>query len=71
MIIDIAFFETSALQGTNIEKIFDMMINDVYSKSHKEFEEEIAIELGGGKSISLCQPGSEQIKVEKKKCCGK
>ena len=37
---NIAFMETSALNGTNIEKAFNELINDVYKNNHKLFEKE-------------------------------
>lgn len=70
MRLDIAFYETSALQGTNIDKIFDLMIKDVYDKCHKEFEEVIGIDLGEGNNINLNQNGLEEAENENK-CCGK
>lgn len=32
------FFETSALNGENIEKVFELLVNQVYQKNHLEME---------------------------------
>jgi Ras-related protein Rab-11A len=61
-----AFLETSALNGNNIELAFKTLIDEVYDKYHKEFESEADIEIIRGKTISV-----EETKKKSKKCCDK
>ena len=63
---DVAFLETSACSGTNLEKAFELMMKEVYDKCHAELEEEDGLDfLEGGQEISL-----DKNKEEKKaECC--
>ena len=50
---NVAFMETSALNGNNIEKAFDELISDVY-KNHKElFEKSAKVQISDNKGIDL------------------
>ena len=66
--IEAAFLETSALSGDNIEKAFEMMINEIYLKCHKEMLAEGDVNvIKGGDDIKI-----ENINMElkkKKTCC--
>ena len=62
----VAFMETSALTGDNIEVTFKTLVEDVYNKFHKNFESTAQIEIMRGKTIKI-----EESKTEKKKCCSK
>ena len=61
-----AFLETSALNGNNIELAFKTLIDEVYDRCHKEFESEADIEIIRGKTISV-----DETKKTSKKCCDK
>ena len=65
--LEVAFLETSAFSGENLEKAFQMMIKEVYKKCHEEM-----ISEGDGDIIK----GGEDINLAKKspntggkKCC--
>ena len=65
--LGLAFMETSACSGENLEKAFQLMINEVYKKSQEDIAgetEENAVEPG--KDITL---DKAKGKPEKKKCC--
>ena len=62
----IAFLETSALNGNNIELAFQTLIEEVYNKCKKEFESVAQVEIMRGKTIII-----EKIKNKKNKCCDK
>ena len=53
--LESAFIETSASSGTNLDKAFEMMINEVYKKCHEEMLAEGDIELEGGEDINLAK----------------
>ena len=66
---EVAFMETSALSGENLDKAFDKMINEVYKKCHEEMIAEADIDIvGPSKDISLdkTKPNTD---AQKKKCC--
>ena len=63
----LAFMETSALNGNNIENAFNELINDVYKHHHSSIEKEAKIELGD-KGVDLNDVDKEK-EEEKKKCC--
>jgi Ras-related protein Rab-11A len=64
----IAFLETSALNGTNIEKAFKTLVEEVDNKCHKEFESVTDVEIMKGKVINLDESEKE---TKKSKCCDK
>ena len=64
----VAFMETSALNGSNINEAFDIMIYKVYEKFHKTFESAAQVELDG-KGVILDNPDLNASKEEGKKCC--
>jgi len=64
----IAFLETSALNGTNIEKAFKTLVEEVYKKCHKEFDSVTDVEIMKGKVINLDESEKE---TKKSKCCDK
>ena len=67
-LFNVAFMETSALDGTNIEKAFYELVNNVYQNNKQTFNQEIKVMLGD-KGVEIKQ---EQNNVTKKKnnwCC--
>ena len=63
---NMAFMETSALYGTNIERAFDELINNVYKNNNQLFEKEVNLLIDDKKMIDINQVKDE----EKKGCCG-
>ena len=62
----VAFLETSASSGENLDVAFEMIMKEVYSKCKNELDEEDRMEeMQIGKEIDL----TKENKVEKKKCC--
>ena len=60
--------ETSALQSINIEKAFQQMIEDIYNKNHKNFQEEdedLEMEFPQGQVVDL----NNKSYKDEKKCC--
>lgn len=60
--------ETSALHSINIEKAFQQMIEDIYNKNHKNFQEEdddLEVEFPQGQVVDL----QNKSKKDEKKCC--
>ena len=65
--LQVAFLETSAMSGENLEKGFQMMINEIYKKNHEDISgEETENSMEPGKDISLTKNNSTP---HKKKCC--
>ena len=62
--IEVAFLETSALKGDNIELAFKTLIEEVYNKCRKEFEAVTEVEIMKGKALT-----GEDAKKETKSCC--
>ena len=63
---NMAFIETSALNGTNLEKAFDELIKDVYKNNNQIFKKEVNLV-----SYKVGVDINENEKEEKKKgCCG-
>ena len=65
--LGLAFMETSACSGENLDKAFQMMINEIY----KKYQEDVVGEtqestVQQGKDITLDKTKGKQ---EKKKCC--
>ena len=65
---EVAFMETSALSGENLDKAFEKMINEVYKKCHEEMMADVDVDIiGKSEDINL---GKTQPKAPaKKKCC--
>ena len=62
----VAFLETSASSGENLDVAFEMIMKEVYSKCKSELDEEDRMEeMQIGKEIDL----TKEKKVDKKKCC--
>ena len=62
----VAFLETSASSGENLDVAFEMIMKEVYSKCKNELDEEDGMEeMQMGKEIDL----TKEKKVDKKKCC--
>ena len=62
----VAFLETSASSGENLDVAFEMILKEVYSKCKNELDEEDRMEeMQIGKEIDL----TKEKKVDKKKCC--
>ena len=65
---EVAFMETSAFSGENLDKAFDKMINEVFKKCHEEMTADVDIEaVGPSKDISLDKTKPKD--GGKKKCC--
>ena len=65
--LEAAFFETSALLGQNLDKAFEMMINEIYKKCHEELLAESDMDLfEGGEEINLNKQNNNE---GKKSCC--
>ena len=63
--LEIAFLETSALSGENLDKAFDKMMNEVYKKCHEEMlSDDVDLIDGKGKDINL-----DKNDANEKKCC--
>ena len=63
-----AFMETSALNGSNIEKAFDELIKEVYKDNHELFEKQAKVEMND-KGIDLEQGKSGENKNNEKNWC--
>ena len=64
--LEVAFMETSALSGENLDKAFEMMINEIFKKCHEEMLSEGEVDIiEGGQDINL----SKKKGNEPKKCC--
>ena len=64
----LAFMETSALNGNNIEKAFNELITDVYKNHHELFEKQAKVEITD-KAIDLENVEKNNENKEKKFCC--
>ena len=52
--LEVAFLETSAFSGENLDKAFELMMNEIYKKCHEEMLAENDLEIiEGGKDINL------------------
>jgi hypothetical protein len=71
--LDVAFLETSALNGTNIDKGFEIMINEIYDRFKlliSEEDKKDSLETGQKiklEDIQMTQDIAKESK--KKKCC--
>ena len=65
--LQVAFLETSALSGANLDKAFEMMINEVYKKCHEEMLAENDVDIEGGQDINLNKKPENPAGT--KKCC--
>ena len=65
--LEVAFMETSAVSGDNLDKAFDMMINEVYKKCHEEMLAEDDLDIEGGQDINLNK--KPENTGNNKKCC--
>ena len=63
---NLAFLETSAMNGQNLDTAFEMMIKEVYDKCHSEIEDDGMGEFSSGEDINLGKPNQNS---NKKKCC--
>lgn len=64
---NVAFLETSALNGQNLDKAFDIMMKQVYNKCHADLEAEDDADEEGAQDIELGK--GSNIAPKKKKCC--
>ena len=65
--LEVAFLETSAFSGENLDKAFEMMVNEIYKKCHEEMLAEADIDfIEGGQDINLAK---KKDNTEAKKCC--
>ena len=66
-----AFFETSALKGLNIDKIFEELVNTIYEKTANKNEDDINIEfIKEDKAVNLNEANDENKDNKKGGCCG-
>ena len=65
--LEVAFLETSAFSGENLDKAFEMMINEVYKKCHEEMLAESDVDIEGGQDINLNKKPDNPAGT--KKCC--
>ena len=68
-LFNMAFMETSALNGTNIEKAFNELVSSVYKNNKKSFNHEVKIMLED-KGVEINQEKKDEIKKNKSGCCG-
>ena len=65
----VAFMETSALSGENIDKAFDKMVNEVFKKCHEEFISDGDLDIvGGSEDINLDKTKPKDDGKKKKFC---
>ena len=66
--LEVAFLETSAFSGENLDKDFEMMMNEIYKKCHEEMLAEGDVDIiEGGQDINLARKNDNS--EAKKKCC--
>ena len=66
--LQVAFLETSAFSGENVDKAFEMMVNEIYKKCHEEMLAEGNIDfIEGGQDINLAKKNDNT--EAKKSCC--
>jgi len=63
-----AFLETSALNGTNISKAFEQLINDIYEKNKKCLKKDDNFVVDDNKAVNINQ--EKEKEKQEKKCCG-
>ena len=64
--LDVAFMETSAFSGENLDKAFEMMMNEIFKKCHDEMMAEGDVDIiEGGQDINL----NKKTGNSGKKCC--
>ena len=65
-----AFFETSALKGINIDKIFEELVNTIYDKTASKNEDDVNIEfIKEDKAVNLNETKDENKNNKKGGCC--
>ena len=67
-LFNVAFMETSALDGTNIEKAFYELVNNVYQNNKQTFNQEIKVMLGD-KGVEIKQEQNNETKKKNNWCC--
>ena len=67
-LLNMAFMETSALDGSNIDKAFSELVSNVYQKNKQNFNNEIKVILED-KGEEINQQGTEE-KKKNSNCCG-
>ena len=66
--LEVAFMETSAFSGENLDKAFELMIKEVYRKCHEEMLAEGDVDIiDEDQGINLAKKNEN---TEAKKCCG-
>ena len=66
--LEVAFMETSAFSGENLDKAFELMIKEVYRKCHEEMLAEGDVDIiDEDQGINLAKKNENS---EAKKCCG-
>ena len=66
---EVAFMETSARSGENLEKAFEQMMNEVYKKCHEEMLSEDNVDIVGGTEDISLDKTKPKNDGKKKKCC--
>ena len=67
-LFNVAFMETSALDGTNIEKAFYELVNNVYQNNKQTFNQEIKV-MFGDKGVEIKQEQNNETKKKNNWCC--
>ena len=67
-LFNVAFMETSALDGTNIEKAFYELVNNVYQNNKQTFNQQIKVMLGD-KGVEIKQEQNNETKKKNNWCC--
>ena len=66
--LEVAFMETSALSGENVDKAFELMVHEIYKKCHEELLAEGDVDLfENGQDVTLNK--KQDNAVAKKSCC--
>ena len=64
-LLNMAFMETSALNGTNVEKAFNELVNNVYQNNKQIFHQDVNIRIDDkDKGVEISQENSTEQKSE-------
>ena len=67
---NMAFIETSALNGTNVEKAFETLINEVYKSNNELFQKKVSLTLTERAITIEKEMKEEEEKQKESTCCG-
>ena len=64
-LLNMAFMETSALNGTNVEKAFNELVNNVYQNNKQIFHQDVNIRIDDkDKGVEISQENNKEQKSE-------